>query len=168
MVRVGMLQVQGMYAFDAARIAELTAAYLAADYRWELDGQWRWLRIGEPAPEVEAAFPDATRFALLSAWDPHSVPRPEPENRRADEALHSRLAAGPYPLRAAFSSAPDRSWREPSWLVVGMPPEPLDDLTRRFGQLGTLFWRRGAAVRLRMDAAAPPEYSDHPAIDWLK
>lgn len=157
-----------MYELDALRIAELASAYLAADYRWELDGEWRWLRIGAPAPEIDAAFVDATRFALLSAWDPHSIPRPEPENRRADEALRFQLAAGPYPFRAAFSSAPDRSWREPSWLVIGMPREPLDQLGRRFGQLGTLHWRRGAPVRLRMNAAAPPEFSGHPDIDWLK
>lgn len=153
---------------SSSRIAELLQAYLHADYRWELDGTWYRLRVGTSAPEIDAAFPEATCFALLSAWDPHSVVRGQAANRAADAALHDQLSLAPYPYRAAFSSAPDRSWREPSWLVIGMPTEALDALGRRFGQLGTLFWRRGEPVRLRMDAAAPPEESGRDCVDWLK
>ena len=152
---------------DASRLAELARAYLDAEYRWQMEGSWHWLRIGSPAPEVDAAFPDTTRFGLLSAWDPHSIIREESENRRADEALRHQLASSPYVFHPAFSSAPDRSWREPSWMVAGIPAEPLDDLGRRFGQLGTLFWRRGQPVRLRMRANAPVGFEDHPDIDWL-
>lgn len=150
------------------RIAELLEAYVHADYRWEIDGHWHRIRIGEAAPEVDAAFPGATRFALLSAWDPHSVPQGDHANRQADEALHFNLASGPYAYRAAFSSAIDRSWREPSWLVIGLPPEGLDLLGRRFGQLGTLSWRRGERVRLRMDAHAPAGCIQRDDVDWLK
>lgn len=152
---------------DSTRIAELADAYLSAEYRWQLDGGWHWLRVGSPAPHVDATFPETTRFGLLSAWDPHSVPRSEAENRRADEALRHHLASSPYAFRPAFSSAPDRTWREPGWLVAGIPVEPLDDLSHRFGQLGTLFWRRGQPVRLRMHAMPPAGFEGHPDIDWL-
>lgn len=150
------------------RIAELLDAYLAADYRWELDGQWRRVQVGESAHELETAFPDATRFAMLSAWNPHSEPRDDVQNRRADDALHYELATGPYPYRPAFASASDRTWREPSWLVVGIPSQPLDALASRFGQLATLAWRRGEPVRLRMDAPAPADHVLPGCVDWLK
>lgn len=157
-----------MHALTPGRVAELLDAYLLADYRWELDGEWRWFRVGEPAPEIEAAFPRAQYFALLSAWDPHSNVRDKAVNRREDAELHRLIAEGAWNSRAAFSSAPDRTWREPSWLVLDMPAVELDVLARRFGQLGTLSWEPGRAVRLRMDAAPPPGYEAFPCVDWLK
>ena len=53
-----------------ARIAELVPAYLAAEYRWEQDGEWLNLRIGDDAHELRQRYPDARYFGLLSAWDP--------------------------------------------------------------------------------------------------
>jgi hypothetical protein len=152
---------------DAARIAHLMRAYLAADYRWELSGDWHHLRIGHTESDVEALYPDHLQFGLLSAWDPHSVKRPELVNRTADRALQQALQAAGWPHRAAFSSAANRSWREPSWLVVGIGAAELDALARRFGQLGTLFWERGQPVRLRMDATPPQGLGHEPFVDWL-
>jgi len=150
-----------------ARIAELFAAYLDADYRWELGGGWHPLAIGAPAPEIEQAFPDATRFGLLSAWNPQSVALPEAANREADERLHGFLHASGHPFRPGFSAARNRSWREPSWVVMDMAMPAFDTATRRFGQLGTLAWDRGEPVRLRMHAARPATVAPHPAVDWL-
>ena len=45
----------------------LLRAYLDAEYRWARDGEWPSLAIGHTAPELEAAFPDAGVFGLLSA-----------------------------------------------------------------------------------------------------
>ena len=131
------------------RIATLVDAYCTAEYRWEKDHQWYPLRIGQGAPEIEAAFPDSATFGLLSAWDPHSLPRPETINRSADEGLHTALLASGLRVVPGFSSAPNRSWREPSWVVLDMPGDAFDRLARRFGQLATLRWTRGEPVRLR-------------------
>lgn len=150
------------------RIAALLDAYLAADYRWEFEGRWRRLAIGELAPEVDAAFPRAWRYALLSAWHPHSIVRDEDINRAEDARLHEQLQVAGFATRPAFSSASDRSWREPGWLVVNIPLRVLDRLAREFGQLGTLAWERGQCVRLRMDAAAPAGYAATAHVDWLK
>lgn len=150
------------------RIAELLAAYIKADYRWELDGNWRRFRVGDAVPEIDEAFPQAPCYGLLSAWDPHSQPRAESINRAEDAALEQLIASMAYTRRAAFSSAPDRSWREPSWLAVGMPAGVLDALGKRFAQLGTLAWERGQPVRLRMDAAPPPGLETLAFVDWLK
>lgn len=157
-----------MHDISPVRIAELLDAYLLADYRWEFGGQWRRFSVGELATDIDDAFPDAQRYALLSAWDPYSITREEAVNRRQDELLHRSIVEDAYPCRAAFSSAPDRSWREPSWLAIDMSVDALDVLGRRFGQLGTLSWERGQRVRLRMDAAAPRGYAEFPCVDWLK
>jgi len=151
-----------------ARIEELVRAYLAADYRWELDGHWRNLAIGRPAPDLHRQYPQARHFGLLSAWDPYSVPRAEAINRQADEALQNELIASGRSFRAAFSSAANRSWREPSWLVVDMPVAEFDALSRRYVQLATLYWPAESSVRLRVDAVQPDDFGAHAAIDWLR
>ena len=40
-------------------------------------------------------------------------------------------------------------------------------LARRFGQLGTLSWRRGEPIRLRMYTTRPVAVEAHDQIDWL-
>ena len=148
------------------RIATLLDAYYAAEYRWELDGEWRSLRIGQPAPELEAFFPQVQRFGLVSAWDPHSIPRSEAVNRRADEALHAALLSSGLQFRPGFCSAPNRSWREPSWVVMDMPDADFDRLALRYGQLGTLAWGRGQPVRLRMYAPQPLMAKPRDFVEW--
>jgi hypothetical protein len=133
-----------------AQIASLVQAYLDADYRWELDGRWHPLAIGAPAADLEAAFPHSRNCGLLSAWNPHSVERPEAENRAEDDALHAQLQASGLACRPAFSSARNRTWREPSWIVLDMPVERFDALAMRFGQLATVHAVRGEAARLRV------------------
>jgi len=154
--------------FEDAHITALAHAYLAADYRWELDGHWREIAIGQPAPELEARFPEARAFGLISAWNPHSVIRPERANRVADEALQAALESSGFAHRPGFSAARNRSWREPGWVVMGMPAEDLDALAQRFGQLGTLFWQRGHAVRLRLYHAQPRGWPGSPWVDWIE
>jgi len=148
------------------RIATLLDAYYAAEYRWELDGEWRALRIGHPAPELEGFFPQSQRFGLLSAWDPQSVPRPESANRRADESLHAALLSSGLPFRPGFCSAPNRSWREPSWVVMDMPDADFDRLSLRYGQLGALVWGRGEPVHLRMYARQPLMAPPREFVEW--
>ncbi len=154
-------------AADAVYIDWLARAYLDADYRWEHAGHWHDLRIGLQAPGLELIHPGAVCFGFLSAWNPGSVERPEQENRDADARLRALLVEGGYRFGPAFASAPNRSWREPSWIVMDLPDAELDALARRFGQLGSLWWRAGAPVRLRMQAQAPSSLETHPDIDWL-
>ena len=151
-----------------AHIAALVEAYLAADYRWELDGRWHPLPVGKRATDLETAFPQATSFGLLSAWNPHSVERPEAENRSADEALAAALDASGLPHRAAFSSARNRTWREPSWIVLDMPVAAFDALALRFRQLATVHGERGRAVRLRVYRAPPAGAGDLGLVDWVR
>ena len=151
-----------------ARIAELVHAYLAAEYRWEMDGDWWHLHIGELAPETARWFPEATQFGLMSAWNPRSIERPEVANRAADDALQRDLIDSGRRFQPAFSSAVNRSWREPSWLVIDLPLTGFDALSRRYGQLATLHWTAYGTVRLRVDATRPRAFVEHADIDWLQ
>lgn len=151
-----------------APIPGLIRAYLLADYRWQHEGDWHDLHIGLPAPAIELLYPDVDGFGLLSAWNPHSVERTEMANRDADRILHDALVASGHPFCAAFASAPNRSWREPSWVVMGFAVAGFDALSRQHGQLGTLWWTRGRPVRLRVDAARPGDFEDDEYIDWLR
>ena len=119
-------------------------------------------------PGLEAAFPASRWFGLLSAWDPYSVPRPDPVNRGADEELHTTLLSSGLPFRPGFSSAPNRSWREPSWVVMDMDEAEFDRLAQRFGQLGALRWQRGEPVRLRMYAQRPVLARARECLDWVE
>lgn len=150
-----------------APVSQLVRAYLAANYRWQHEGDWHDLHIGLPAPAIELLYPRMETFGLLSAWNPHSVERPEQDNRDADRLLHEALLACGLPFCAAFAAAPNRSWREPSWVVMGWSLPRFDALSRRYAQLGTLWWTRGKPVRLRVDAARPEEFGDDSDVDWL-
>ena len=150
------------------RVRSLLRAYLAAEYRWQRDGDWHDITIGLPAPGLDLAYPQAQSFGLISAWNPLSVERSEAENRQADQVLCDVLDASGHPYLPAFSAARNRSWREPGWLVMDMDAAAYDALSRRFDQLGALWWRLGAPVRLRMDARRPPELDDDDRfVDWL-
>lgn len=149
------------------RITGLMQAYLDAVYRWEHGGHWFSLRIGEPAIDLQTAFPDAGEFGLLSAWNPYSVEQPEITNRAADSALHAALSDSGAVIRPGFSSARNRSWREPSWVTINLPMAWLDALAGRFGQLGTLHGQRDEPVRLRMYHARPAALPPTKWVDWL-
>ncbi len=152
---------------SVSHIAALPVIYLAADYRWELDGQWRPIHIGERAHALEEAFPDAVRFGMLTASNPGYVTRSDAENRAADGELQRELERRGLRHRPGFAMARNRSWRAHNWLVID-PEEPaFDAIGRQFGQIGTLLWPHGAPVRLRMQAERPECLAEDPRIDWV-
>jgi hypothetical protein len=144
----------------------LASAYRAARYVAATPAGALAVAVGAPAPALEAAI-EADSFAFITAWNPASRPRDEDANRNADLALVAQLGmleSRRWPMRA---SAPDGDWGEPGWLLAGIDPESLDRLARAFGQAGTLFWRRGEPVRLRMALPKPPG-ARCDATDWLE
>ncbi|MBL8262133.1 MAG: DUF3293 domain-containing protein [Xanthomonadaceae bacterium] len=154
------------YGPSPERIAHLATSYLAADYRWELDGVWLRLAIGQLAPEVDTAFPDAGRFGLMTAANPGQHMRADIDNRSADRALQRRMDELGLRYRPAFVSAPNRVWRAYNWLLVAPDVDAFDTLARDFGQIGTLLWSRGTPVRLRMQASAPRACAGTAWVDW--
>ncbi|WP_394000655.1 DUF3293 domain-containing protein [Luteimonas sp. WGS1318] len=156
------------HSIDDARLIELLHAYLDARYRWQSRSDWHDVVIGLPTPGLDLHYPEVTSYGLLSAWNPLSVARSATENRRADKALEADIATTGLACIPAFASAADRSWREPSWIIFGMPVDAFDALARRYRQLGTLWWRRETSVRLRMDARRPDGLAGDRDVDWLR
>ncbi len=153
--------------FPEPHIAALPAMFLGADYKWELDGQWSSIRIGEPAPELDAAFSGALRFGMTAAANPGQIIRADTDNRSGDEALQQALTRLGLAHRPAFVAAHSRIWKAYNWLVIDPDEATFDALTREFGQIGSLLWPRGQPVRLRMRARRPQAVAEHAYIDWV-
>ncbi|WP_159678611.1 DUF3293 domain-containing protein [Luteimonas sp. 9C] len=153
---------------DDTRLVALLHAYLDARYRWQYRDDWHDIVIGLPTPGLDLRYPDTAGYGLVSAWNPMSIARPPTENRRSDKALDAELSALGLAHMPAFASATDRSWREPSWIVFGMDVAEFDALAQRYGQLGTLWWPRETAVRLRMYAHRPAGLEGDQHVDWLR
>src|SRR3546814_13791291 len=104
---------------------------------------------------------------MLSAWNPRSVECAEAVNRGAYRALRDDRAATGLPFLPAFGSALNRSWREPGWVAMGMTLDRFDALSRKYGQLGTLWWTYGQAAPLPVDAGRPAAFGADEHTDWL-
>lgn len=152
---------------SVSHLATLANLYLPGEFKWEFDGQWWPIRIGAPAPALDAAFPDAPRFGMVTASNPGFVLRDDDVNRLADRALQLTLERRGLLHRAGYETAQNRTWKAYSWLVIGPDEADFDAISREFGQIGTLLWPRGQAVRLRMQATRPQDMPTHPYIDWV-
>ena len=144
----------------------LAAAYRAAIYRARLPAGECVVAVGENATALEATIEEDS-FAFITAWNPASQPRGKDQNEAADAKLVAELDALAIPRWPMHASAPDGRWGEPGWLLAGIDPAALDHLARTFGQAGTLFWRRGTPVRLRMVLPKPPG-ARCDSTDWLE
>lgn len=150
--------------------SELATAYAVARYAVRLDGDTLPLRVGEPAPDLEAYWP-ANCYTFITAWNPASEPHSDDANQTADALMVAQLDAAGVQRLAAWAEDPDGEWREPGWLLADMDNDIVDRLAHEFGQAGVLRWRRGEPVRLRMlverphDSDVPPEVADF--TDWV-
>lgn len=147
--------------------AELAIAYAVADYAVVLDGDTFALRVGEPAPDLEAYWP-AAHYAFITAWNPASEPRSDAANETADALLVAQLDAAGVIRQAAWAEDPHGDWREPGWLVADLDPGTRDLLAYEFGQAGVLAWQRGEPVRLRMMMPRPADAAVSASTDWVE
>lgn len=125
----------------------LRDAYLAAVYRVLAPGETIELAAGRPAiglAPVVGGWP----WALVTAWNPGSVPRPAEENREAQRRLEDEIAA--LDLRTLPTEASDArgAFREPGLLVIGIEPDAAVALARRHGQAAILAGRGPGTVQL--------------------
>lgn len=150
---------------------QLLAAYLNAEYllRGPPGGS---LRIGRRTAALDAHYPAAAHFALLTAWNPDSSALDADANLAAQRALDKALGAVGLQFIPALNRAPGGGHEEPSRLVLDAGDARVDQLACRFGQTGALAWRRGRAVRLRIyrpewRAATLIQRMDTRFIDWV-
>ena len=146
-----------------AALAEafVNTAYIAECERGQIE-----VAIGHLATKLEAEMPSKS-FAFITAWNPGGDRRTDDENNDADRALVHLIDSYRVDRIPMHAVSPDGAWFEAGWLVCDVSRVTLDQWARSFGQLGTLWWQRGHAVKLRMYGARPDE-NDNVFVDWIE
>lgn len=91
----------------------------------------------------------ATRWALLTAWNPASTPLPARENDARQNALLERLLSSGYRCLRGDGRGDDPSWpAEESVMALDIPERAAVRIGREFGQLAIVAGRTGAPSRL--------------------
>lgn len=151
---------------DTQEAAQLAAFYLAAHYFVSV-GHREWLfGVGQCAADLEREL-GGSQYLFITAWNPASASATVNANLAADERLQARLKASGCEYHSALGSNAQGGAVEYGWVVVDVPEETGDAWAREFGQAGTLRWRRGEAVRLRMLRPPPLEADDAAHTDWV-
>lgn len=114
----------------------LDAAFRAAVYR-VFDGDiGLQLRLDQPAAALAALLArlGAGSAVLLTAWNPHAQHTPLEANLKRQDTLQDWLRAHAYRWLQAEGAAPDRTWVEPSLLVLDLDADTTAMLAARFAQ----------------------------------
>ena len=82
------------------------------------------------------------------------------------QRLQQRLRESGYSHLSSLGSNAQGGAVEYGWVVLDPSLETADAWAREFGQAGTLYWRQGEPVRLRMLWPRPHDLPDGPFIDW--
>lgn len=135
----------------------LLRTYLSAVYelptpsgplRTSLDGDV----IVEPS-----TLPDLLRtpFAVLTAYNPRSMHLVRKVNEQRNQVMRDLLLLGVCRVEAcvAYEEAPERTWREPSWLVHGIKREEAIAFGRVFRQNAVLLCNGGRPELIVTDPA---------------
>ncbi len=153
------------HAPDGKQVAELARAYAAAHYFVTI-GHREWLfGVGQPAEDIERQL-GAGSYLFITAWNPPPGTASPAENLAADQRLQQRLRESGYSHLSSLGSNAQCGAVEYGWVVLDLSLETADAWARVFGQAGTLYWRQGEAVRLRMLWPRPHDLPDGPFIDW--
>ena len=114
------------------------------------------LRIGvqHPAFDLEVETAGAKCWAVLTAWNPGSLPRSAEENAVAQAALTRTIADLGLKVWAAEGKADGGGWREESLCVLDLEAPGAVALGRKFGQLAVVVGQLSGAVQLLGVAAA--------------
>jgi hypothetical protein len=87
-------------------------------------------------------------WGYITAWNPAGVRLPLDANKVRQQRLRDELKADRHRLVGGIGIGPN-DWREPSLFVPGMSYAQLDDMARRFGQLGVVRGTGAGAAELR-------------------
>lgn len=130
-------------------VAALIEIFTRTRYR-VLSGRETWvLRVGAHAPEPDACWPHAVRFAVITACNPGGKPSSVAANCHGQRQLVALIESAGLQRMPTLAAATDGSFAEPGWLVCDAQLSWLDDVARSFGQLAVLEWQRAKAIRLR-------------------
>lgn len=128
----------------------LEAAYRATDYRVDAPSGSFTIRIGECPVDLEELLFDEVEldWAYLTACNPGSVRLSAEANARRTDELRTVLRADWPRHYPGASVGHDGTWREPSFLVLGVTESDAVALARHFGQNAIVAGRVGEPARL--------------------
>jgi hypothetical protein len=139
---------------------DLRPEYLESNYRVHL-GPDRdvVLHHGQLHPELDAwiadAHPEFRHWALVTAWNPGSEPRPRDENERAQQKLREEVRAQGWPFVEAVGE--NENWREESLLVLVPSREDGLDLGQRFQQAAVVLGCRAELAEVTLSVSPENE-----------
>ena len=127
----------------------LLAAYRATVYRVRLArGGWAAVRIDAPLPRELLALVGAHCWSVLTAWNPHSEPRPRADNRDAQHRLLDELKHCCEAIVVAEGVG--NRWREASLFAIGPDAATMDTYARRYQQNGYVHGEAAGPAMLRI------------------
>jgi hypothetical protein len=128
----------------------LDAAYRATDYWVDGPNGPFVIRVGECNVNLEELLNDEVEFhwAYLTASNPGSVRLTDDENARRTRELRDLLGRRWHHVYDGVSVGRDGTWREPSFLVLGMTEGDAVEIGRRFGQNAVVVGRVAEPARL--------------------
>jgi hypothetical protein len=108
------------------------------------------LRLGEPNAVLDELLEShgERSAAFVTAANPGSKPRPKEENEAANRKLLESQRLLSRTCLEGEGRAPDRSWAERSFLVLGIPLPEAEALGRSFGQNAIVFCEKGRPPEL--------------------
>ena len=124
----------------------LEAAFVATTYRIAASAGPVDLRIGRPAPALDALLDGfgALSWAFISASNPRASALPEAVNVTRHQALHALLTEQGYRVIEGFGIPDTQDWKtEPGWFVAAIGREAAVALAGRFEQVALVFGERG-------------------------
>jgi Protein of unknown function (DUF3293) len=129
----------------------LDAAYRDTNYRVEEPpGEPFTIRIGEASAAVDRilALHHQSEWAFITACNSGSTQLPDEENAQRLTELEAVCLYHGWPHYLGVSVGRDGTWREPSFLVVGIPEVNAIEVARHFGQNAIVVGRIGETARL--------------------
>jgi hypothetical protein len=134
----------------------LRKAYFQTTYLVRAPQGVHALRIGarHPAFDVEVEGAGARVWAVVTAWNPGSLPRTASENAKAQAEMVQAISALGLGSWGAEGKADGGGWREESLCVLDMDGPSAVALGRRFNQLAVVVGRVGEAAQLLAVATA--------------
>lgn len=130
---------------------DLLEAYCRSAYRVRLcRGGCATIRIGEPLPVALQPLAGNRDWGFFTAWNPHSRPQPATSNRQAQRRLLADLRASDRLTIHPALGIGTEGWREPSFWIVGIGPEALEQLGLQYGQNAWLFGHGAGVAELRL------------------
>ena len=116
----------------------LLRSYFGTIYELPLESGVVRVSIDGDAVQDIGALPDVLRqdFAIITAYNPRSMPLPRRVNEGRQQVLRDLLVLGCYRVEqcVGYDEEPDGPWREPAWMVQGIPRDEAIGFGRTFRQ----------------------------------